>query len=404
MSKSSPQNAAERREATAVAVIWIDWYPYHVARFLGLESAPGLAGKVHGIELVGGVGVHAGLKFREQLPAGLPVTTLMPESSWQTAGQWRLARKLWTALGAVNPDTVLVPGYYTLPAIAAALWAKLHRRRSVIMTESTAADHARSSYKEAIKSFLIRSLFDWAVTGGASHRRYLEQLGFSADKIARCYDVIDNRFFESQAAHERARGPSTHGLPVDYFVYVGRLSEEKNVDSLLTEWVRYRADGGAWSLVLVGDGPAAAHLKKQAAESEFASDVHFAGLKGVNELPRYYAGAKAFVLPSTREPWGLVVNEAMACGLPVVVSSRCGCADDLVYAGRNGFVFDPAVPGELSQCLRRMESASADEREAMGAQSSRIISQYSPEHFGEEIAAIHYAQKDGAVSVRRQPV
>src|SRR5437763_1969649 len=187
-----------------LVVIWIDWYPYHVARFRGLQSSPAMAGKVMGIEMVGGIGLHAGLKFREPLPADLPVITLLPDSDWRSAGHCTLGLKLWRTLSRIRPDTVLVPGYYTVPAIAAALWAKLHGRRSVLMTESTAVDHVRTGWKEKLKSWLIVSLFDWAVTGGAAHQRYLMQLGFPAERVVGCYDVVESTFFEEEARLYRA--------------------------------------------------------------------------------------------------------------------------------------------------------------------------------------------------------
>jgi 1,2-diacylglycerol 3-alpha-glucosyltransferase len=377
-----------RAQHTAVAVIWIDWYPYHVARFLGIQAACESFGKVIGIELVGGIGVHAGLKFREDLPDGLPVLTLMPNSSWKSAGQVRLSLKLWKALGQVDPRVVLVPGYYTLPAVAAAMWAKLHRRQSVMMTESTAADHARVWWKEKLKALLIRTLFDWAVSGGSAHRRYLEDLGFPTDRVLRFYDVVDNDFFRRRTLELREQNASAFGLPDGYFLYIGRLSEEKNVDGLLAEWIRYREAGGVWPLVIVGDGPAAPDLRQQASQSAFAAEVHFAGHKGLRELPTFYAFAKCFVLPSTREPWGLVVNEAMASGLPAIVSSCCGCAEDLVDPGKNGYIFNPGVPGELTQCLRRMEDTVPSELARMGARSSEIVGRYSPTAFGEEIASM----------------
>jgi 1,2-diacylglycerol 3-alpha-glucosyltransferase len=102
----------------------------------------------------------------------------------------------------------------------------------------------------------------------------------------------------------------------------------------------------------------------------------------------YYAFARCFVLPSTREPWGLVVNEAMAAGLPVVVSSRCGCAEDLVEPARNGFVFNPSATGDLAQCLRQMEDATPSELAQMGAHSLEIIGHYSPRAFGNQVALI----------------
>ena len=385
----TPPGVADAIPAQAsVAVIWIDWYPYHVARFTGILSAEGLAGKVVGIELVGGVGVHAGLKFREKLPEDLPVVTLMPEADWQSAGQMSLAVKLWKTLDRVNPQTLLVPGYYTLPAIAAALWAKMHHSQSVLMTESTAADHARSWWKEKAKSLLIRALFDAAVSGGSAHRRYLEELEFPRDRVGRFYDVVNNKYFHETALELRKRPSSDFDLPSGYFLYIGRLSEEKNVDGLIDEWNRYRETGGTWPLVIVGSGSAAKDLQQRGSQSRFASDIHFAGHRGISELPTFYAFAGCFVLPSTREPWGLVVNEAMAAGLPVIVSNRCGCAEDLVEPAKNGYVFNPAHSGELAQCLHDIAAHTPSDLAAMGESSLEIISRYSPEAFGKEVAQI----------------
>ena len=371
-----------------VAVIWIDWYAYHVARFLGIASASGLTGKAAGIELVGGVGVHAGLKFREDLPTGLPVETLMPDSSWRNAGQLRLAVKLWNYLSRLRPKVLLVPGYYTLPALAAAVWAKLHGCTSVLMTESTAGDHQRVWWKEFAKGTLIRSLFDWAVTGGKAHVRYLDQLSFRADRIARFYDIVDNDFFRRRTTALRKRPSAEFDLPQNYFLYIGRLAPEKNVEGLLSSWISYRTTGGTWPLVLVGDGPCALELQHLATSSGFANEIHFAGHRTSSELPIYYAFAGCFVLPSTREPWGLVVNEAMASALPVIVSNRCGCAEDLVVHGRNGFVFDPSDPSQLISCLHQLEALSLHARSSMGAASAELIEDYSPQGFGEEIARI----------------
>ncbi len=389
MHNPSPQGNSSKHPPCKLAVIWIDWYAYHVARMRGLMSAPTLAGRVCGIELVGGVGVHAGLKFREDLPADLPVHTLMPESSWSDAGQLRLARKLWQHLTQLDPDAVLVPGYYTLPAIAAALWARLHRRTSILMTESTADDHARVLWKEKGKSLLIRTLFDAAVTGGTAHQRYLEQLGFASSHVGHFYDVVNNASIASEVeALRRQHSASDFGLPETYFLYVGRLAEEKNISSLLNAWLAYRKAGGHWALVLVGDGPESSALRQAASSSPFAGDVHFVGLKNSRELPAFYAFAGCFVLPSKREPWGLVVNEAMAAGLPVIVSRRCGCAEDLVENGRNGFTFDPSADIQLLSCLEQISSSSPDSQASMRSHSLRLIHRFSPENFGLQIASL----------------
>ncbi len=389
------RSAARRRDTARcrVAVIWIDWYAYHVARFLGLAHHRELAGAVAGIELVGGVGVHAGLRFRENLPENLPVTTLFPGENWPQErlpgrGQLRLARALWRRLTLLDPEVVLVPGYYTLPALAAALWARLHRRKSVLMTESTREDHGRSQAKELAKSLLIRALFGWAVAGGRRHIAYLRALGFPARRIARFYDVVDNDGLYHRAEELRKASQTPIGLPGRYFLYVGRLAPEKNIAGLLEAYLLHRGAGGRWPLVLVGDGPERAALAQQAAASPWAADIHFAGQSDSAGLPRWYAFAGCFVLPSTREPWGLVVNEAMACGLPVIVSSRCGCADDLVTPGENGFVFDPAADGALLGALAAAEAMPAREWSRMSSSSLHRIAEFSPDQFGEQIAAI----------------
>jgi 1,2-diacylglycerol 3-alpha-glucosyltransferase len=371
-----------------VAVIWIDWYAYHVERFRGVLSDRSLAGHAQGIELVGGVGIHAGLKFRENLPSDLKVKTIMPESNWLEVSKVELSQKLWRVLSELQPKVILVPGYYTLPGITSALWAKLHRRKSVLMTESTEEDHARSWWKEALKGLLIRSLFDWAVTGGKAHVRYLKRLGFPEDRIRHFYDVVANETYMQQAALLRRQSHESFNLPRHYFLYIGRLAPEKNIAVLIRAWIEYRSSGGSWSLVLVGDGPSAESLRRIAAESQYPNDVHFAGHKESKELPKYYAFSSCFVLPSTREPWGLVVNEAMASGLPVIVSNRCGSAEDLVIDGDNGYVFNPTDEHELAATLLKMSDADESERLEMGKRSAEIIERYSPENFGREIASI----------------
>ena len=369
-------------------VIWIDWYAYHLARFAGLQAAFSDVGKVTGIELVGGIGVHDGLKFREGVPDNLPIKTLLPNTSWKDAGKLRLSILLWKYLTALDPAVVLVPGYYTLPAIAAAIWAKTHGRVSVLMTESTAADHARTPWKESLKSILVQGLFDWAVTGGKAHVRYLVQLGFPEERIANFYDVVDNESLSRLTRSLRQQPATSYNLPKQYFLYVGRMAPEKNVSALLSSWFAYRAEGGGWPLVLAGDGPEMTSLKRQVARSQFAAEVHFTGHKRSAELPLLYAFAGCFILPSTREPWGLVVNEAMACSLPVLVSTACGCAEDLVASGINGFTFDPSNPASLTASLRQVADLDVQQRTAMGKSSEQMIRNYTPTNFGREIALI----------------
>jgi glycosyltransferase involved in cell wall biosynthesis len=109
--------------------------------------------------------------------------------------------------------------------------------------------------------------------------------------------------------------------------------------------------------------------------------VHWPGFVQYPDLPAYYGLAEAFILASTIEPWGLVVNEAMASGLPVLVSQRCGCAPDLVREGQTGFTFDPEYPDSIAAALQ-LVSADPAAREAMGRLARAHIAGWSPERFG----------------------
>ena len=133
--------------------------------------------------------------------------------------------------------------------------------------------------------------------------------------------------------------------------------------------------------MLLGDGPLREALNSQLSTLNLHSHVRLPGFKQYDELPVYYALAKAFVHASTTEQWGLVVNEAIASGLPVIVSNRCGCVPELVQG--NGFTFEPTDEHELGSRLLQMASLSDDERRRLGDASYRIAANFAPERFGE---------------------
>jgi len=369
-----------------LSVIWIDWYAYHVARFRALAEHPSMRGRVSGLELVGGSGVHQDMVFRSADRGELPIETLLPAVGWSEAKQSRMARLLWRKLDELDPEVVLVPGYYTAPALAAAVWAKRRNRKTILMTETTQGDHERVWWKEAAKGHLIRTLFDAAIAGGSRHVAYLGELKFPTSRIGRFYDVVDNEFFRNGAARaRRTETPSQFQLPDRYFLYVGRLAPEKNLEALVRTFAAVRIRGSQSSLVLVGDGPLRPRLERQVQEAGLGPYVRFAGLKSTAEILPYYAFAHAFVLPSRQEPWGLVVNEALAAGLPVIVSNRCGCANDLVAHGINGFLFDADREEELTDFLWRVDQWGPQERAFAGRRSEELVSRYSPSNWAEEV-------------------
>ncbi len=141
-----------------------------------------------------------------------------------------------------------------------------------------------------------------------------------------------------------------------------------------------------WSLVLLGDGPLKSDLCHLISDLGLQDSVLLPGFKQYDELPAYYGLASAFIHASTTEQWGLVVNEAMAAGLPVLVSNRCGCAMDLVKEGVNGFTFDPFNVEQLADLMLKI-SELGDGRGKMGAASCEIIEAVDASAFGAGLAA-----------------
>jgi glycosyltransferase involved in cell wall biosynthesis len=160
-------------------------------------------------------------------------------------------------------------------------------------------------------------------------------------------------------------------------------------------------EGGKWPLVLVGGGVLEVELREKAesmglrvvaslpGESGVVEEgvVYFAGYRPVEELPGIYGGAGVLVHGSVKDTWGLVVNEAMAAGLPVIVSGRCGCASDLVREGENGYVFEPTDVGELAGLMGRVAGMSEVELAAMGEASRRVIAEWGPDRFARGLKA-----------------
>jgi Glycosyltransferase len=258
----------------------------------------------------------------------------------------------------------------------------------LVMSESARQDEPRISWKEAIKRRMV-GLYSAALVGGQDHVEYLVDLGMPRERIFTGYDVVDNEYFRRRTAEIRNSKfeiRNKFGLPENYFLASARFIEKKNLPRLISAYAEYRqksqAGGSAtWDLVLLGDGPLRETLNSQLSILNLNAHVHLPGFKSYDELPVYYALANALVHASTSEQWGLVVNEAIASGLPVIVSERCGCVPELVNG--NGFTFDPGNEHELAARLLEIASLSGEQRKHLADTSYMIAANFAPERFGE---------------------
>jgi glycosyltransferase involved in cell wall biosynthesis len=372
-----------------IAVVFHHIGPYHHARLNAAAdrlSVTGIEWSAKGYDAWGVA--EAPPRYRK--------ISLFPEATDHYPARATLRRAFCSALEEVNPDVVAVNGWNNFGSLAAVNCCVERRIPMVVMSESAVQDEARIWWKEMIKRRIV-DFYSAALVGGQRHVEYLVELGMPRDRIFTGYDVVDNAHFARRALeirNSKSEIRTKYGFPENYFLASARFIEKKNLPRLITAYAEYRERsqrtgvtdpgynrGALWDLVLLGDGPMRETLNSQLSTLNLHSHVHLPGFKQYGELPVYYALANAFVHASTTEQWGLVVNEAIASGLPVIVSERCGCVPELVQG--NGFTFDPMEEHELASMLFKMATLSDDDRRRLGDASYMIAAKFSPERFGE---------------------
>src|SRR6478752_4236681 len=365
----------------AVAVVFHHIGPYHHARLNAAAdrlSVTGIEWSAKGYDAWGA----------SATPVRYHKVSLFPEATAHCPGNAKLKQAFWAALEQARPDVVAVNGWNNFGSLVAADCCVRRGIPMVVMSESAQQDEPRAWWKEMIKRRIV-TLYSAALVGGQRHVEYLVELGIPIERIFTGYDVVDNNYFAQHAVEIRnlkREIRNMHGLPENYFLASARFIEKKNLPTLIRAYATYRQKSEAsgtppWDLVLLGDGPLRETLNTQLSTLNLREHVYLPGFKPYDELPVYYALANAFVHASTTEQWGLVVNEAIASGLPVIVSNRCGCAPELVNG--NGFTFDPTNEHELTTRLLEMASLSDQERKQLGDNSYRIAANFAPERFGE---------------------
>lgn len=368
-----------------LAVCFTNFGPYHLARLRALALRLRASGDcLIAYEVAGNERTYPWQRRCNEEP--FDWITLFPDRTLETLTPGECAHAMVAVLDRDQPDALGIVGYTRPESVAAARWARRWGAVSILMSESQAIDRPRTWWKEIIKNRRIR-LFDAALVGGPSHRDYLAELGMPEDRIALGYNAVDNLFYQTQADLWRNHPQGRKGLPESpFFLSVCRFVPEKNLLRLIEAFAGYRNQsrpGRRWDLVLCGDGPRANLIHDAIAQSGHAEGIHLTGFLQADELARLYAHAAAFVLPSISEPWGLVVNEAAATGLPLLVSRRAGCAQTLVPEpeGTTGARFDPLNVEEMAQKLAWLAERPEAERLSMGARAAEVVNQWGPDRF-----------------------
>ena len=289
------------------------------------------------------------------------------------------------ALNTIGPDVVMCGGYNYLASWEAGYWASWHRVPLLLWSESTGLDRRRGHRLVELMKARFLTLCQAFVVPGISAMQYLKSLGIPEERIHTAPNAVDTGLFAGLAEDARQTESQKHighPLPLRYFLYVGRLVQGKGVFDLLEAYARLdpaiRASVG---LVFVGDGVDASDLQARASQVT-PGMIHFAGFVHREDLPEFYAKADALIFPTHSDTWGLVVNEAMSCGLPVIASSVAGCVADLVRDCWNGYVVISGDPSQLAAAMSRI-AVNPRMRKEMAARSRERIKSYSPAAWAE---------------------
>ena len=359
--------------------------PYHVARF---EATAELGDLV-------------------VVDAGMNISTAYESAATKSYTAVPVEGTVAKTLDAIAPDVLVVMGWGYHSVREAALWALKNKIPVVTMSDSQLEGQPRSLLRDFLKRGLIGS-YDAVLCAGTRAQRYMEYFGKSPECLFSGMDVVDNSHFAGAldaAVAERLAFSQQHQLPQRYILSVNRFVAQKNLSGLLRAFAHYVAQGqaGALNLVIAGDGLLRNELIDLIDELGLQEVVFLIGKVAYADLPMLYASAEAFVITSNShaETWGLTVNEAMAAGLPVFVSSSCGCCEDLVEDGINGWVFNANEVEALAAHFIAIERRGYD-LQAMGRASSRIIQCWSPALFARNFwRTVHYASANYRLASRR---
>jgi len=280
-------------------------------------------------------------------------------------------------------DLIVLPGYHKLEYWAMLLAAILRRMPCAVFCDSTANDRPRSPMRALAKRFFFGRCQGFFCYGERS-RQYLMMHGAPSSRVFHRVQAAALPLSYDAAQVSRLRLEQLARVEDPVLLYVGRLSPEKDLFCLLEAFRRLNAIYPNVRLHFIGSGPQRAELEAFTVQASISGQVRFLGGMTAEQLADHYLTATAFVLPSTSEPWGLVVNEALSYGCPVVVSDACGCMPELVIDHKTGFSFRAGDVEDLVRALETLFSPNTD-RVLMSNFCLELISGFTPRHAAMQI-------------------
>jgi glycosyltransferase involved in cell wall biosynthesis len=290
---------------------------------------------------------------------------LFPDNSYNELSKNEIKRKLFSTLDEINPDVIIGGSIVFFSGALGLRWCKKHGRKFIMFDDGKPSDIKRNFIVQYIKDTIIAQV-DGLWLPSKDYDAEYKTVFDKPTYFFHGYNTIDNRLFKPQEGWE----PDHNTI-----ICVARLVAVKNFNNLLKAWKIVESRNDNYKLLIIGSGPEQDSLYQLKADLDLER-VDFAGIVANNDIPTYLHKADAFVLASFAESWGLVVNEAMAAGLPVLLSNKINAAKALLSEGVNGYSFDPVI--DLNQPVKK----------AMSDNSLIIINEMSYENMGRELLTV----------------
>jgi glycosyltransferase involved in cell wall biosynthesis len=316
---------------------------------------------------------------------------LLDGYKWILSRNWSIRPEPMRVMGLVNPglwrivrrghfDVAVICGYMGISYWIAALAARMSGSAVVLATDANSLESAKGhSWKSRIKSFVVPRLFNWfdaVLVPSTAAASFAREVGTEARDVFMAPYVVDNDYFREGAKRsDRNETRRRWSVPDGAFValFCGKLVPWKRPQDVLLAAKQIKDV----HVVYAGDGPLRGELQRLARTQGVEDRVHFLGFVNQSSLPAVYRAADVLVLPSAFEPFGLVVNEAFACGTPAIVSAACGSAGDLVRDGTTGFVVEVGKAEDIADRLHRLV-ADPLLRAAMSERAQERVGEWGP--------------------------
>lgn len=376
---------AQSKSAIRIVIAYKTFGPYHIARLRHVAEQARQEGiYVEGLALAGKQETYSWLEAKGG-GIGFPSTILFPGETLERVSKVQLYTRLKDYIGRVKPSIVFTSLYASFPMAYLAIATLFHGGRAVVMADSTRLDHARNWVKEKIKSIALLP-YSGVFVSGLRAKEYIQSLGMPQQNIVCGVDVVDNRAISSHIVLSSSSKKQN-------LICVARLSPEKNLFRLIDAYALYKhkySGENPLTLYICGSGPLENRVR-QHAQRVGGSGVNIVGFVQQPELYSWFGRARALILPSISEPWGLVVNEAMAAGLPVLVSEKCGCVPELVQPDKTGWSFNPEDIEEMAKLMSKIDKLQEKEYQYMSNASRNLISSWDLDRFSNGI--LSFAKK-----------